>query len=148
MVIVNNPGDWSRVYPPLLHAEWHGWTPTELVFPFFLFIVGVAMTLSPTSAGSFGGVLRRGAIIFALGLFLGGFPFFDVATWRIPGVLQRIALCYMAAVALVRLTAPEHRDLPAHLWRVAGVIVALLAHLRRADALGAVAGRARRRSDA
>ena len=80
MVIVNNPGDWSNVYPPLLHAEWHGWTPTDLVFPFFLFIVGVAITLSPTSAGAVGGVLRRGAIIFGLGLFLAGFPFFNVAT--------------------------------------------------------------------
>ena len=126
MVIVNNPGDWSHVYPPLLHAEWHGWTPTDLVFPFFLFIVGVAMTLSPTSQGGFGGVLRRGAIIFALGLLLAGFPFFNVATWRIPGVLQRIALCYVAAVALVRLTAPRDRDVRVHSWRIAGVVVALL----------------------
>ena len=46
MILVNNPGSWSHVYPPLLHAEWHGWTPTDLVFPFFLFIVGVAMTYS------------------------------------------------------------------------------------------------------
>ena len=141
MVIVNNPGDWSHVYPPLLHAEWHGWTPTDLVFPFFLFIVGVAMTLSPTSQGGFGGVLRRGAIIFALGLLLAGFPFFNVATWRIPGVLQRIALCYVAAVALMRLTAPRDRGR----WR------AFVAHrrrqrrahrnLRRIDARGAGARR-------
>ena len=52
MVIVNNPGDWNTVYAPLLHAEWHGWTPTDLIFPFFLFIVGVAITLSPRSAGA------------------------------------------------------------------------------------------------
>ena len=50
MVIVNNPGDWGNVYAPLLHAEWHGWTPTDLIFPFFLFIVGVSITLSRKSA--------------------------------------------------------------------------------------------------
>ena len=52
MVIVNTPGDWSHVYPPLLHAEWHGWTPTDLIFPFFVFIVGVSTVLSNRSAGS------------------------------------------------------------------------------------------------
>jgi predicted acyltransferase len=72
MVIVNNPRDWNNVYAPLLHAEWHGWTPTDLMFPFFLFIVGVAITLSPRSASA-GTVLRRGAIIFGLGVFLSGF---------------------------------------------------------------------------
>src|SRR5918995_5114057 len=89
MVIVNNPGDWGNVYWPLLHAEWHGCTPTDLIFPFFLFIVGVSITLSRKSAG-WGSILRRAAIIFALGLFLAGYPRFDLATWRIPGVLQRI----------------------------------------------------------
>lgn len=112
MVIVNNPGDWNNVYPLLLHAPWHGWTPTDLVFPFFLFIVGVAITLSPTSTGAIGGVIRRAAVIFGLGLFLAGFPFFDLATWRIPGVLQRIAVCYVATVAVVRLTAPRGADTP------------------------------------
>ncbi len=126
MVIVNNPGDWDNVYPPLLHAPWHGWTPTDLVFPFFLFIVGVAITLSPTSAGAVGGVLRRGAVIFGLGLFLAGFPFFNLATWRIPGVLQRIALCYVAAVALVRLTTPREGETGAHMRRLAGVTVAIV----------------------
>jgi predicted acyltransferase len=96
MVIVNNPGDWGHVYAPLLHAEWHGWTPTDLVFPFFLFIVGVSITLSRKSA-SWASIARRAAIIFALGLFLAGYPRFDITTWRIPGVLQRIALCYLFA---------------------------------------------------
>ena len=96
MVIVNNPGDWGNVYAPLLHAEWHGWTPTDLIFPFFLFIVGVSITLSRKSA-SWASIARRAAIIFALGLFLAGYPRFDIATWRIPGVLQRIALCYLFA---------------------------------------------------
>ena len=96
MVIVNNPGDWGNVYAPLLHAEWHGWTPTDLIFPFFLFIVGVSITLSRKSA-SWASIARRAAIIFALGLFLAGYPRFDIATWRIPGVLQRIAICYFFA---------------------------------------------------
>jgi predicted acyltransferase len=108
MVIVNNPGDWGTVYGPLLHAEWHGWTPTDLIFPFFLFIVGVSITLSRKSA-SWGSILRRSAIIFALGLFLAGYPRFDVSRWRIPGVLQRIALCYLAAASLYRLTGGDRR---------------------------------------
>ena len=108
MVIVNNPGDWGNVYWPLLHAEWHGWTPTDLIFPFFLFIVGVSITLSQKSA-SWGSILRRAAIIFALGLFLAGYPRFNLERWRIPGVLQRIALCYLAAAALYRATSGDRR---------------------------------------
>ena len=104
MVIVNNPGDWGNVYAPLLHAEWHGWTPTDLIFPFFLFIVGVSITLSRKSA-SWASIARRAAIIFALGLFLAGYPRFDLATWRIPGVLQRIAICYFLAAGLYRVLA-------------------------------------------
>jgi predicted acyltransferase len=139
MVIVNNPGDWNNVYSPLLHAPWHGWTPTDLVFPFFLFIVGVAITLSPKNSGTTAGVLRRGLLIFGLGLFLTGFPFFTLATWRIPGVLQRIAVCYVAAVAIMRLTAPRHdgrpfdshaaslaQDRAAHMRRLAVIIVAIV----------------------
>ncbi len=102
MVIVNNPGDWGTVYAPLLHAEWHGWTPTDLIFPFFLFIVGVSITLSRKSA-SWASIARRAAIIFALGLFLAGYPRFDLATWRIPGVLQRIAICYLFAAGTYHL---------------------------------------------
>ena len=77
MVIVNNPGDWGNVYWPLLHAEWNGWTPTDTIFPFFLFIVGVSITLSKKSA-SWGSIVRRAALIIALGLFLAGYPRFDV----------------------------------------------------------------------
>ena len=108
MVIVNNPGDWGTVYWPLLHAEWNGWTPTDLIFPFFLFIVGVSITLSRKSA-SWGAIGRRSAIIFALGLVLAGFPRFDITRWRIPGVLQRIAVCYLFAAAVYRLTAADRR---------------------------------------
>ena len=109
MILVNNPGDWGHVYPPLRHAEWHGWTPTDLVFPSFLFIVGVAIPLSlgkriergDSPAALFGKVLRRSLIIVALGLFLNGFPFEKpMAILRFPGVLQRIGLCYLAASVL------------------------------------------------
>jgi len=108
MVIVNNPGDWNNMYWPLEHAAWNGWTPTDLIFPFFLFIVGVSITLSKKSAG-WGSILRRSAIILALGLFLAGYPRFNIHRWRIPGVLQRIALCYLAAASLYRLTSGNRR---------------------------------------
>ena len=112
MILVNNPGSWSHIYPQLEHAEWSGWTFTDWIFPFFLWIVGAAMTFSFAARRSKGndnatlllGVLRRSAIIFGLGMFLAGFPFgllwghtFDISTIRIPGVLQRIAVCYFIA---------------------------------------------------
>lgn len=101
MILVNNPGSWSHVYPPLLHATWHGWTPTDLIFPFFLFIVGAAITFSFASQAEilprkpiYWKILRRALILFGLGLLLALFPQFDFAAMRIPGVLQRIAVCY------------------------------------------------------
>ena len=113
MVLVNNPGTWSAIYPPLQHAEWHGTTPTDLVFPFFLFIVGISITLALGKRVESGGInkdiylkiFRRSLLIFALGLFLTIFPFynftkgewFDFSTLRIMGVLQRIAVCYLVA---------------------------------------------------
>jgi predicted acyltransferase len=105
MILVNDPGSWSHIYPPLEHAEWNGWTVTDLIFPFFLFIVGVSLTLSFASRIGRGirrgplaiHVLRRSALIFAIGLFLNGFPDFDLGTIRIMGVLQRIAICYLVA---------------------------------------------------
>ncbi|HEX6903748.1 MAG TPA: DUF5009 domain-containing protein [Thermoanaerobaculia bacterium] len=108
MILVNNAGDWSKTYSPLLHAEWHGWTPTDLIFPFFLFAVGVAIPYSfagrlERSGGDrgplYGQIVRRSLILFALGLFLSWFPFYTV-DWtaaRIPGVLQRIAVVYLVA---------------------------------------------------
>jgi predicted acyltransferase len=112
MILVNNPGTWGAVYPPLRHAEWHGWTFTDLVFPFFLWIAGVAMTLSFAKRFERGDdrrrlflhTLRRSAIIFGLGLLLNGFPSFSFETWRVPGVLQRIAVCYLVAAAIFLLT--------------------------------------------
>jgi predicted acyltransferase len=105
MILVNDPGSWGHIYPPLEHAEWNGWTPTDLIFPFFLFIVGVSLTLSFPARIAKGAtrralmihVARRSALIFAIGLFLNGFPDFDLSSIRIMGVLQRIALCYLVA---------------------------------------------------
>ncbi len=110
MILVNNPGN-DFPYSPLKHATWNGWTPTDLIFPFFLFIVGVSLTLSFRSRIRRGEsrrtlllhTLRRSALIFLIGLFLNGFPYFHIATWRVAGVLQRIALAYLAA-ALITLT--------------------------------------------
>ena len=108
MVLVNNPGTWSNIYWPLEHAEWHGWTPTDLVFPFFVFIVGVAIPLAFGRRMDSGGskrdlylkIVRRTLIIFALGLFLSGLPYFQLSTTRIPGVLQRLAVCYLFAALI------------------------------------------------
>jgi predicted acyltransferase len=115
MILVNDAGDWDKTYAPLLHAEWHGWTPTDLIFPFFLFIVGVAIPYAfagrlARSGGDRGPlhrqILRRTLLLLALGLFLNWFPFYTVdwRTARIPGVLQRIALVYpVAALAWLHL---------------------------------------------
>jgi predicted acyltransferase len=112
MVLVNNPGTWRAIYPPLRHAAWHGWTPTDVIFPFFVFIVGVAipLALGPRLEGGersavLRKVLRRSIVIFGLGLILNGFPWFDWATLRIPGVLQRIAVCYLVAAAIYLFTS-------------------------------------------
>jgi predicted acyltransferase len=101
MILVNNPGDWGHIYAPLGHAHWHGWTPTDLVFPFFLFIVGVSISYAlkrdnGEKTGIVGKIVKRSLILFGLGLFLNLFPKFDFTTVRIPGVLQRIALVYLA----------------------------------------------------
>lgn len=106
MILVNNAGDWGKTYAPLLHAEWHGWTPTDLIFPFFLFAVGVALPYAFASRLARSGgdrgplhrqILRRTVVLFALGLFLSWFPFYtlDWSIARIPGVLQRIAVVYL-----------------------------------------------------
>jgi predicted acyltransferase len=117
MILVNNPGSWEHVYPPLRHAAWHGWTPTDLVFPFFLFIVGVAVALAlgrRVGEGQSAGrlhrkILIRSALIFGVGLLLHLFPRFDFASVRLPGVLQRIALCYLAAALLYIHSGPKAR---------------------------------------
>ena len=108
MILVNNPGTWGSIYDPLEHAAWHGWTPTDLIFPFFLFIVGVSITLALGRRADAGGsqrdlylkIARRSLIIFALGLVLAGFPFFNLPTIRVTGVLNRIAVCYLVAAVI------------------------------------------------
>ncbi len=115
MILVNNPGSWEHVFPPLRHAVWHGWTFTDLVFPFFLWMVGVSLTFSfsrRVSEGADGAKLylhtvRRGLLIFGLGLLLNLIPKFDFAHVRIPGVLQRIGICYLLAAALFLVTSPR-----------------------------------------
>jgi predicted acyltransferase len=105
MVLVNNPGTWRAVYGPLRHADWHGWTPTDLIFPFFLFIVGAAIPFGLGRRLEVGyarrpivlKVLRRALVIFLLGLVLHAVSSMELATIRIPGVLQRIAVCYLVA---------------------------------------------------
>lgn len=112
MIIVNTAGTGAAVYPPLRHAHWHGWTPTDVVFPSFVWIVGLTITLSLGSrlakGASRGELLRaaarRALILFALGVFLYAYPTFDFNTFRILGVLQRIAICYLAAVAIYLFT--------------------------------------------
>jgi predicted acyltransferase len=112
MLLVNNPGSWGHVYAPLLHAAWHGSSPTDLVFPFFLFIVGLASAFSLgglldrgfTRAEVFRKALLRAIIIFGLGLALQGFPHYDLAHLRILGVLQRIAVSYLVVAAIVLAT--------------------------------------------
>ena len=107
MILVNNPGSWEYVYGPLEHAAWHGWTPTDLIFPFFLFIVGVAIpfSFSRRQSGDRRGlhrrILRRSAVIYLLGLFLSLFPKFDLSNARYVGVLPRIALVYLVTSLLV-----------------------------------------------
>lgn len=108
MVLVNNPASWAYVYAPLAHAEWHGWTPTDLIFPYFLFIVGVAMPFSfrrRLAAGArrpdlFAHVARRSLILIATGLAMRAIPDFDFGEMRLYGVLQRIGFVYFAAAGL------------------------------------------------
>jgi predicted acyltransferase len=102
MILVNNPGDWGHIYAPLEHASWNGCTPTDLIFPFFLFIVGVsivyAMQTKAADTAQHGklliSVIRRGAILIGLGWFLALYPHFTFSTMRIPGVLPRIGLVF------------------------------------------------------
>ncbi|WP_276504453.1 acyltransferase family protein [Terrimonas pollutisoli] len=124
MILVNNPGSWGHIYPPLKHAPWHGLTPTDLVFPFFLFAVGNAMAFVMPRLEAAGDavfwkkVVNRTVIIFLIGLFLNWWPFFrwqgdqlSFINWvnkedpskgvRILGVLQRIALCYFFASVII-----------------------------------------------
>ena len=121
MLLVNDPGSWENIYTPLEHAPWHGWTPTDLVFPFFLFIVGITthLSLSSRREDAVRKIITRGCMIVLVGLLLNAFPFFwwgkmagvpdptflQRVAWRFAhlrfaGVLQRIGIAYMAAALL------------------------------------------------
>jgi predicted acyltransferase len=105
MILVNDPGDWNHVYAPLDHAEWNGWTVTDLVFPTFLFLIGASLIFSLQSRiargdsrwALAGHIVRRGAILFAIKLFFSIYPHLHFANMRIYGVLTRIAICYVIA---------------------------------------------------
>jgi predicted acyltransferase len=117
MILVNNNGDWVRAYWALKHAEWNGFTPTDLVFPTFLFLVGVSTVFSTDTRLARGAqksalflhILLRTAVIFLLGLILNSFPFFHLSTIRVYGVLPRIAVCY-GIVASLYLFSPGWRN--------------------------------------
>lgn len=108
MILVNYPGNWGHVYAPLLHKPWHGITPTDLIFPFFLFIVGVSIAFAYTKqlkkglplTGVYRKILFRGVKIFAVGIFLNLWPYFNFAELRVAGVLQRIAIVFVVCAML------------------------------------------------
>jgi predicted acyltransferase len=135
MILVNNPGSWAHLYGPLAHAPWHGWTLTDLVFPFFLFAVGNALAMAPDAAvGRLADPffwrrwLRRALVIFGLGLLLNAWPFLrydgsgalqfkELESLRFMGVLQRIALCWACAALVLRLVGVRGA------WSVAAVLL-------------------------
>jgi predicted acyltransferase len=122
MLLVTNAGDWNHVYWPLKHADWNGSTPTDMIFPSFLFLAGVSTTFSfasrlargATRTELAGHIAVRSLLLILLGLFLNGFPLFDMHNLRIPGVLQRIGLCYLAGgliyLAASRRTSADGAD--------------------------------------
>ncbi len=133
MLLVNDPGSWSFIYAPLEHAEWHGWTPTDLVFPFFLFIVGITTHLSRKEPKA---ILRRGALIVLFGLLLNAYPFFwwgkiagvpdpaflqrvayRFAHLRFMGVLQRIGIVYTISALIARSVTA---------WRQRAIVIATI----------------------
>ena len=161
MILVNTPGSWGYVYAPLRHADWHGWTPTDLIFPFFLFIVGVAMTFSiQTLIGVdfkseiYKKVIKRSVILFLLGVLLNFYPFgipFTSDGWsnfsfssiidtfldiRIMGVLQRIALCYLfTSIMIIHLTRRDQFYAAFGLLAVYAIAILLYGHLTLEDNL-------------
>lgn len=139
MIIVNTAGDWSHIYAPLRHAKWHGVTPTDLVFPSFMFIIGVSMWFafakydrkwSPELGWK---ILRRVVILFVIGLLLNKFPWYwkDFESWRILGVPQRLALGYGIG-AILALTLSRK----ALIWVSAGLLLLYWAILWKFPLMG------------
>jgi len=133
MILVTDPGTYSAIYWPLRHAEWNEWTPTDMIFPSFLFISGVAMTFSfasRTARGETSGKIAthlvwRAVLLIVIGLVLNGFPLFHLHTLRIPGILQRIALCYLGGGLLY--LACNAKTLRTKVSILTGVIFAIFA---------------------
>jgi predicted acyltransferase len=128
MIIVDSPGDWNKVYAPLQHAAWNGWTPTDLVFPTFLFCVGMAWALSfprsqPAIPNLWLRIFKRTTLLILIGLFLNALPYFDLTHLRIPGILQRIAICYFLTAALT-LSTGRRRDGMLHVNAAAMAVAA------------------------
>lgn len=142
MLLVNNPGSWGAIYPPLAHAPWHGWTPTDLIFPFFLFIVGITTHLSLGARRARGAsdgdlvrqIVRRGVIIVCCGLALAAFPYVPltrITEMRFPGVLQRIGVAYLCGGLLTLRTSMKQQ---------AGILTVLLLGYWAAQTLVPVPG--------
>ncbi len=132
MILVTDPGTYAHVYPQLLHASWQGATATDMIFPTFLVTVGLALTLSfasrlargTTRRHLFFHVLRRSGLILLIGLVLNAFPDFHLATVRVPGVLQRIAICYVSGSLLYLILPPSPRRRAAILTATSGALLA------------------------
>jgi predicted acyltransferase len=112
MIFVNSPGSWDYVCPWFAHAKWNGCTPTDLIFPFFLFIVGLSISFSfssarsaPVSPSLILKIIKRSMLLFLIGVLINGFPFYQLDTLRIPGVLQRIAIVFMCCSLLFLYTS-------------------------------------------
>ena len=133
MVLVNTPGDHQNVYAPLRHADWHGWTITDCVFPSFVWIVGVAIAIGRRKG--YAEIFRRAAILFALGLLLYAFPTFPIDTFRILGVLQRIAICYAVAAVVFM-----HSGLRGQILTIVGLLASYWAIMAFVPAPGYAAG--------
>ncbi len=138
MILVTDPGTYSAVYWPLRHAEWNGWTPTDMIAPSFLFIIGVALTFSFANRMARGEtrgrlarhLLQRTALLISIGLFLNAFPSFDLHTLRFPGILQRIAVnCALGGLLYLALLprAGEKDRRPRRVWMIVVVIAVLIA---------------------
>jgi predicted acyltransferase len=135
MILVVSAGSWDYRYAPLLHADWYGWTLADMIFPLFLFTAGIAILFSFSvhlSKGVSRGdlawkALRRAAAIFIIGLVLNALPSFDLKNLRIPGILQRIALCYASSGLLtLALWRAQHNGLRRMFAVIAAVAVAIL----------------------
>jgi predicted acyltransferase len=134
MILVTDPGTYSAVYWPLLHAQWNGATPTDMIFPCFLFMSGVAITLSFAARIERGAdrgtlarhIVARCVVLFVIGLLVNGFPDYDLHTLRIPGILQRIAICYICGGLIDLWCRGDGRFRGRGIWMIGALTVCLL----------------------